>query len=207
MVGGGPVNREVRLYSLMPRMTSKAALPMARRILIATVLICAVGALRFSTFGSLSVCTHCGCRLSATDFQLPLVPVTYWRQQKIEATPLSIVARDLGLVKPHAHDWDLIQGGGNGIRCALGQGGELSRALRSPQVTQFLLDTSRYRGRDEANRWFGTALDFRQSRAMSEWIQIQLYPADGFAAATDYDHWRTEADLKWPEFVEWNSAR
>lgn len=180
---------------------------MARRVLITLASIGAIGVLLFSTFRSTSVCVECGCRSSATDFQLPLLPVTYWRWQGIENTLLSLVGRDLGFLEPHAHDWKMIHGGGNGVLCAIGYGGELDRTVRSREVTQFLLDTSRYRGRDEAGLWFDRALDYRKSRAVSDWISLNSYPHDGFAAALEYDSWRRRADLEWSEYVERNANR
>ena len=170
---------------------------MSRRHVFALLLIGAVVVLPFSTFGSVSVCVTCGRTSSATDFQLPLIPVTYWRHRRFEETQLSTAAGNLGFLKPHSHEWSLIHGGGNGILCALGKGGELDATVRSAEVAQFLVDTARYCGRDEAYDWFQAALDHRKSKQLHWWMDGAAFPLGGFPTKDGYLDWRQRADLDW----------
>jgi hypothetical protein len=105
----------------------------------------------------------------------------------------------MALNQSHSHDWVLIQGGGNGILCALGKGGPLDRNARSPTVVAFLHYTFQYRGRQEAQYWLDMALTDRDSKAVGDWLQWNLFPETGFDSATEYDEWRQRADEDRPE--------
>jgi hypothetical protein len=177
---------------------------MKRKVVLGVVLGIVAALLPFSTFQSASVCSRCGCRSSAIDFQLPMIPLTYWRHRTTEQTPFSIVVGDLALCEPHSHEWKLIQGGGNGILCALGSGGNLNRNVRSKEVAAFIKDTNRYRGKPEALTWLKTALDDRDSKAFGDWLQSKSFPENGHPLRTDYEEWRERADKEWPEFVEYS---
>jgi hypothetical protein len=132
---------------------------------------------------------------------------TYYRHRIIQRTPFNEVAGDLGLIRPHPHDWKLMHGGGNGIACALGRGVELDPTVRSTEVAQFIRCTHQYHGRQEARIWVETALDDHHSKALYDWIHTTAFPQSGFSSATDYEEWRRRADPKWPEFVRWNLDR
>jgi len=157
--------------------------------------------LPFSTFRSASVCRRCGCRSYAIDFQLPFIPITYWRHRKTEQTLFSGMATELALCQPHSHDWTLIQGGGNGVLCALGNGGNLNRDVRSKEVVAFITNTNRYRDKSEAQKWFEIALDYKDSKALGDWLQFNSFPESGFDSSPEYDKWREDKDKEWPDFV------
>jgi len=174
-----------------------------KRVALFSVSALVIGAIAlFATFQSLSTCSLCGCRGHSIEFQLPFTDVTYCRIQNVQQTPLSQVGKQLALVSAHRHDWKLIHGSGNGIMCAIGRGADLDRNARSTQVASFVADTARYRDRVEAARWFKTALDARNSKAVFDWLLD--YPEHDMGTSQDYEKWRARADHDWPEFVERN---
>lgn len=178
---------------------------MKRAVTIGISVIFITGVALFSTFHSTSVCSICGCRSRAVDFEFPFVPVTYWRHRRTEETPLSIAMQRLYLIGPHSHEWKLNHGSGNGIMCALGSGSGLDRNARSETVVSFITDTNRYRGSKEAAEWCETALHDRKSRAVHDWLQFQTFPDAGCDSVESYTEWRKKADQEWPETVKRNS--
>ena len=154
----------------------------------------------YATFGSISICGDCGCLRNATDFQIPLTSITYWRWERVEQSPLSEVVQHSILGERHLHSWRLIHGGGHGITCALGSGGRIWRMARSPSVASFISDTCNYRGRAESRQWLSRALSDNECTAFDQWLLFKSYPEDGFENAAAYETWREEADSEWPEF-------
>jgi hypothetical protein len=130
--------------------------------------------------------------------------LSYWRHRKVEETALSKFAVDLQLVPEHKHDWKLIQGAGNGIMCALGNGNHISRNARSQEFVSFLADTNRFRDKSEAEKWFKTALNIRDSKAICDWLLCESYPIDGQISADDYENWRFKADENWPVYLKFS---
>ena len=178
------------------------------RAIILLLFILFLGAVAaFSTFHSVSVCGVCGCQNQKVEFQLPFIPLTYWRSQSVSATSLSTLAQNLNVTPPHTHDWKFIHGGGNGILCALGSGGDIAQNSRSPQVVSFLADTHRYRDKQEATHWFQTALHATNARPLRQWLLVTQFPESGYDLSADYEAWRERADAEWPELLEMSQSR
>lgn len=176
---------------------------MKRAAIIVVVTIVIGVASLFCRFNSRSVCSVCGCTCQNTDLQLPLVPITYWRFQSTSETPLSEQVKQLNLAPGHRHDWIFMNGGGNGVMCALGNGGEMYANTQMPEVTAFVADTYRYRDAEEARHWLRTALREREASALRLWLVMGASPPyAGFDSTEDYERWRNEADREWPEILE-----
>ena len=124
----------------------------------------------------------------------------------MEETPLSKLASELALCPTHKHHWELIHGSGHGILCALGYGGTLDRNARSQEVINFLADTNRFRGKEEAEVWFRTFLDVKNGKAVGDWLQWEFYPWDGQISSNNYEKWRKQADEQWPDCLKSNWA-
>ncbi len=93
---------------------------------------------RFDPFSFTSVCTRCGAlRYSGTYF-LPLTGrnVEVHEKHHETGTLISQFLTEKGIVGIHEHNWVFCQGGGHGIRCALGHG----RAIRDGVNDRDLLD-------------------------------------------------------------------
>jgi hypothetical protein len=136
-------------------------------------------------FGYSSVCTTCGAEQRATDWQLPLTRVTYWRSRSVSETPLSrAIARD-GLAGPHEHTWAFANGGGNGVTCAIGEGRHIE--TRSELAAAFLDGVTRYRGADEGRRW--AALLLKPEPHLSVRVITEDFPRAGFATREGFERW------------------
>lgn len=73
-------------------------------------------------FGYASVCDKCGAVRHSRDWQLPGTEVTIFTLSKELDSPLSRVLLRNGIVQTHPHHWLFAQGGGHGVKCALGTG-------------------------------------------------------------------------------------
>jgi hypothetical protein len=148
--------------------------------------------------GSLWVCTSCGCTSHTTDFLMSPVFRT------MKETTFSATAHELGFAHEHMHQWSYGCGGGFGY-CSLGHGRELFNAVTRAETAQFLRNTARFRGDEEAQRWFQISLDYRNSPAIPRWLQLNYFPDGGFESADDYEAFRTRADPHWESYVEANA--
>ena len=178
---------------------------MSRRIAIGVALVFALGAVLFSTFSSISVCSRCGSTRSSLEFQIPLTSLSYYRRFTIEDTEMCRMAREL--VGSHEHQWELIHGSGNGVACEIGMGGDILNNVRSAEVISFVSCTYRFRGRQEARDWLSTALDHKTARALQSWLLVQQFPEKGFDSPNEYEKWRQDADKSWPDLVEESEQR
>ena len=144
--------------------------------------------------GSLWVCDTCGC-MSRTSMQL---------FRTVDDTPFSRASQELRFYSDHSHQLRFGCGGGFGF-CALGRGRSIFQTVRGVETAQFLRCTARFRGEDEARRWFHVALDYRNSAAIPRWLLINNFPKDGFEFASDYDAFRLRADPEWATYVKANA--
>jgi hypothetical protein len=137
--------------------------------------------------------------------------LTFWRLRSIEQTRFSALAEELGLVSPHKHHWRFIHGGGSGIVCALGSGGDVAQLAHSDTFMDFVGCTRRFRGVDEARAWVEAALDEKRARPIRDWLANSGFSADRFRSASEYDGWRQRSDgvwvKEWPELSGKNLLR
>jgi hypothetical protein len=142
----------------------------------------------WGAFSYSSVCTTCGAEQHATDWQLPMLPVTYWRTRSVSETPLSrAMARD-GLVGPHQHTWAFARGGGNGVMCAIGPGRHVN--VNAPDVVAFLDAVTQYRGVDEGRRWAAMFL-LPKPGGPASYVTIDE-PREGFPTKEGFEMWWEE---------------
>jgi hypothetical protein len=90
-------------------------------------------------FGYSSVCGKCGASRHTTDWQLPLTDFTVFTHSTESASPLSRALLTNGIVSAHSHHWLFAQGGGNGVRCAIGQGMHIRPAAESEEFAELVL--------------------------------------------------------------------
>jgi hypothetical protein len=80
-----------------------------------------------------SVCDKCGAIRHSSDWQLPGTDVTIITFSKESDSPLSRVLLTNGIVQTHSHHWLFAQGGGHGVKCALGTGRYILFAAESKE--------------------------------------------------------------------------
>jgi hypothetical protein len=95
-------------------------------------------------FSFVSFCTTCGLRKFTTEWQLPGPRIPVFSKSMHQHTPLSELLQTNNIVAVHGHIWSFAQGGGNGVRCALGQGRYLT-SLQSSEVASLVEFVHRHR--------------------------------------------------------------
>jgi hypothetical protein len=176
-----------------------------------TIAVVSIVILVMSTFSSISVCDECGCESHDTDFQIPFLTLTLWRLHSEKQTPVSALADELGLATPHPHHWRFVHGGGNGIVCALGSGGDILQVAHSEDFIAFVRCTQRFRGVVEARAWIEAGLDEKRARAVRQWLSLSGFSESRFPSVAEYDGWRQRLDRigvkQWPELAGKNLLR
>lgn len=164
-------------------------------------LICASVTLSPFTFGYFSVCSKCGMWRDTVQYQLPRVDVTYHRRHRLRHTKLSRILAEGGAVGDHEHAWVFGWGAGNGVRCAIGAGGELDYdnngvELVIPFVEALLLHADR----DTRAQWIHYALTPSPSpRTLDVVLACSGFPPEGFEDKDAFDDWweRSASDRTW----------
>ena len=154
-------------------------------------------ALSHARFGSTSVCAICGARENATEWQIPLTSLTYWRTSASESTVLSAYLEAHGYVPPHTHKFIFAAGGGNGVLCAIGRGRHLWTAVDSPEVPTFLDVIQRCDGPAARLRWQAFILD--PEKSAKGLMVIDLLHPTATTTRSDLETWRREWQDTIPE--------
>jgi hypothetical protein len=135
-----------------------------------------------------------------TEWQLPWGRQTFFARSEIEPTPLSIYLARSGTVTAHSHQWLFVHGGGNGIKCALGDGDELVGTVMSPNVVRFLMFSGHYGEPEETGKLLKMAFD----RDASHTIQgfATLVPTNGFSNREQYRAWISDQRPYFDDLIE-----
>ncbi|WP_146564426.1 hypothetical protein [Posidoniimonas corsicana] len=149
-------------------------------------------------FTSSAVCSHCGSIRYTVERQFPFTTVPYWRSRSIESTPLSDSVG--GLLTSRDHTWQFAHGGGNGVRCALGEGRSLLQCTDSALLIGFLEATKQHSGADAARHYLNLALDPTHSEAFMLWLAVSGFQPDTHRDPAAYAAWFQAAVPQAPEF-------
>lgn len=98
----------------------------------------------FGAFGYSSVCSRCGAVRQTTEWQIPRTSIPILSRSSVRQTPVSLSMTTNRIAPPHGHQWVFAQGGGNGVRCALGRARLVRSTVESSQVAQLLTALERY---------------------------------------------------------------
>ena len=94
-------------------------------------------------FAYYSVCDVCGAMRNTWDWRTPLTELTVFSRSIVNETTLSRVLLTNSIVQPHAHHWLFGQGGGHGVKCAIGPGRHIYPAAESAEFASLVLDLHR----------------------------------------------------------------
>ena len=86
-----------------------------------------------------SVCDRCGALRHTTDWELPFTEFTVFSQSTESSSPLSRLLLTNSIVLSHPHHWLFINGGGHGVKCAIGPGRHIRPAADSEEFAALLL--------------------------------------------------------------------
>lgn len=137
-----------------------------------------------------SVCSQCGVIQQTTEWQLPHSQHSFFSHSAITQTPFSIYLTSSGGVGEHAHQWLFGHGGGNGIRCALGDGDSIRASVTSPDVARFLAFNRQYGNQEESGKLEKFVFDRDISRTILS--LAAAVPTNGFATRAQYGTWLSE---------------
>jgi hypothetical protein len=138
-------------------------------------------------FSYSSVCSRCGIVCHTTKWQLPGTRFTVFDQSSERDTPVSLSLRADGIVGPHSHQWLFAQGGGNGVRCALGEGRYIRPALESEGVASILYASQRFGEIKFRDRLVRLMFDPKTSQAVRD-LGFSA-PTNRFIDATEFRAW------------------
>jgi hypothetical protein len=141
-------------------------------------------------FGYDSYCSVCGAERDTTEWQVQGHQWTICRFSSIHATPLSKYVSSARLVAIHSHVWLFAHGGGNGVRCALGEGDSLRNVVTNSNVVQLLQYAKEYGASDEDQKVLKFALAPDLMRTVT-WFAM-LVPQNGFSNKEQYRDWASE---------------
>jgi hypothetical protein len=148
-----------------------------------------------------SVCSQCGAIQNTTEWQLPFSRHTIFKHSTIESTPLSRYLTTAGIISEQPHQWLFGHGGGNGIKCALGDGDNLRATVTSPETVR-LLRFSRQFGEPEESAKFLTLVFDRNSSHEMVGLAASV-PTNGFSSSEQYHAW--VEDQRW--FIDFAQER
>jgi hypothetical protein len=140
-----------------------------------------------------SVCSRCGMERRTIEWQLPHSRFTFFTWSFTAQTPLSTYLTSSGIVGPHSHAWLFGHGGGNGIKCALGDGDSIRATAESPEVVRLLAFSKQFDNQHESTNLLKYVFD----RDISSDIRSIAHsvPTNGFAAQDEYHAWFTDHDF------------
>jgi hypothetical protein len=90
-------------------------------------------------FGYMSVCDRCGALRHTTDWMLPFTEIKIYTHQTESDSPLSRTVLEHAIIQPHAHHWLFANGGGHGVRCAIGPGRHIRPTVEFEDFTRTIL--------------------------------------------------------------------
>ena len=134
-----------------------------------------------------SVCSQCGAIRYTTKWQLPQSGHSLFTHSTAETTPLSRYLTSSGLVTAHPHHWLFGHGGGNGVRCALGEGDSIRASVMSLEIARLLEFARQYGEQYESGKFLRLTFDRDISRTVLS--LAGSVPTNGFSSREQYRSW------------------
>lgn len=141
-----------------------------------------------------AVCTKCGAEERVQEWKVPGTDWTFFRRSSEIATPFSKSLSASRLVGAHDHNWLFAAGGGNGTRCAIGEGRYLWTIIRQPKSAHLLEAIQLYEGENHAQQFLKLALDPGRSQDDPA-MMVLLCPTNGFSNEEQFHAWLSEYGL------------
>jgi hypothetical protein len=149
--------------------------------------VIAAGAYFLGKFGFSSVCSRCGKARWTQEWQMPGSQITLFSHSTESDTALSATLRTNSLLIPHRHAWLFVHGGGNGVRCALGNGGRLLQLASYPQTAELVGSLYHYHEFGYTYKVLTNMFDFEYAE-YADWLLFSI-PEGGFTNATQIHEW------------------
>jgi hypothetical protein len=148
-------------------------------------------------FRYLSVCDRCGAIRQTTEWQIPRTRFAFFSHSSIRQTAVSLCLTTNRIVPTHGHKWVFAQGGGNGIKCALGRAHLVRSTVESLEVAQILETLERYHERNFRDR----VLKNLFNDSTTYMVRTLFVPSGGFTNAAHLHAWVFEQNRSFNEMV------
>jgi hypothetical protein len=185
-----------------------SATPKAKRVALVVAIIGLVSLAVCATvgaFGFSSVCTRCGAIRETTEWQIPLTSINVFQHSSEHATLVSAALVKGGIITKHEHLWLFSQGGGNGIRCALGEGRHIRPVVESEGVATVIAASQKFSELQFRDRLLHAMFDPKTSEAVRR-LGMNA-PTNGFSDASVFRLWMTQETESFEETVAMHQKR
>ncbi len=166
-------------------------------ILVAVVVLLASCILTSGAFSYASVCDRCGAIRQTTEWQMPRTRFAFFSHSSTHQTPVSLCLTTNRIVPPHRHQWVFAQGGGNGIKCALGRAQMVRATVESSEVAQILEALERFDERDSRDKVLTNLFDDSTTHV----VRTLSFPSGGFTNAAQLHGWVSEQNWYFDEML------
>jgi hypothetical protein len=154
-----------------------------------------------ATFSYTSICPVCGDVQESVDWQVPFTHFTYRTTARVNPSALSKVLADRQPAGAHLHEWRFALGGGNGVRCALGDGAPLlMNVARRPSALAFIDATLAYGDAQQVAEVNSLLRDRDRVRYLDMAAGSSRFPESGVKDQAEYVAWWSANGKGWREF-------
>lgn len=161
-------------------------------VLLFIIYTMVAGAFRYT-----SVCNQCGAVRYKTEWQVPRTSFAFFSHSSIRQTPVSLCLTTNQITPKHKHNWVFAQGGGNGIKCALGEAHKVRSTVESLEVAQLIQALERYDQRDFREKVVTSLLDDSTTRV----VFLLALPTGGFTNEIQMQTWVSEQAESFDEMI------
>lgn len=151
------------------------------------VLVVIIASATFGAFRYSSVCTTCGAIQNTTEWQIPLTTIGIFHHSSQRPTSVSTTLLRSGVVGMHEHQWLFSQGGGNGVRCAIGGGRHIAPVVQSGGVAAVIAASQQFGVLQLRDKLLHALFDPRTSEAVR--VLGANVPTNGFPNASALHAW------------------
>jgi len=176
-----------------------------RWFVISAVAIAAFAAsvVLFGPFRYSAVCNRCGAIQRTTEWQIPRTSIRLISRSSIQQTPVSLCLTTNRIVTSHDHQWIFAQGGGNGVRCALGGAHRVRSTVESSEVAQLLEALDRHGEHGFRDKVLTNLFD----DSSTIFVHSLSVPTGGFTNASQLRAWISEEAQYFDEMVSASKGR
>ncbi len=161
-------------------------------VLLLVVFTIVAGAFRYT-----SVCNRCGAVRYKTEWQVPHTRFAFFSHSSVRQTPVSLCLTTNQITPMHSHNWVFAQGGGNGIKCALGEAHKVHSTVESLEVAQLIQALERYGQRDFREKVVASLFDDSTTRV----VLLFALPTGGFTNEIQMQTWISEQAEQFDEMI------
>ncbi|MFC1744700.1 hypothetical protein ACFL35_11970 [Candidatus Riflebacteria bacterium] len=157
--------------------------------MLISVLFCYFFFPGFGTYSSLWACRICGHKKGVQEKQIRFTKITLKKEDALIHSDLSRILEAKGFNNEHKHEWLLIRGEGNGIRCAIGPGYWLYYLTSEKTILKFVEQLSKFREKDEIKGDMELVFTQKAAKKLPVFLLNFNFPENGFDTKENFQLW------------------